>query len=193
MTAKAEPLLESQIRPLCMYLDCWMKVEHMVKTSILLAMRQQCYPYLLFTSKIRRVVFLMQADCCTNKPFFQIQIPQNSTLLQVSDEKIKWSFRVWRCDDHNLPVNQSLIRQLFTEITVKKKHKPLNIVDLSSGFWVDHHQSLSSSPEMNDWCGFSPCQPSHLQSLNPLQKPWVISRHTGSRARWHTLQDLSVI
>lgn len=184
-----------------MSLDCWMKVEHMVKTwntrCFLLwdnnAIHIFCSPAKSEELSFWCVKYGCRLTVCTNKPFFQIQFPQNSTLLQVSDEKIKRCFIVWRCDGDNLPVSQSLIRQLFTEITVKKKHKPLDIVDLSSGSWVDHHQSLSSSPEMNDWCGFSPCQPSHLQSLNPLQKPWVISRHTGSRARWHTLQELSVI
>lgn len=111
-----------------MSLDWWRKVEYMVKTW-----NTRCYllsdnnAIHIFCSPVKSeelsfwcIKYGCRLTVCTNKPLFQRQIPQNSALLQVSDEKIQRCFIVWRCDDANLTVSQSLIRQLFTEITVKR-------------------------------------------------------------------------
>lgn len=189
-----------------MSLDCWRKVEYSTrwKPEILDA---ACYEttmltiFLLFTSNIRGAVFLMnqvwlQADCLhqqasvsmTNLPKFHFATGFDSI------HRIQWmDWRDVSWFDDSLPGSPSLIRQLFTEITVKRSTSLTTLWIYLLLLRVDHHQSVPLSPEMNDWCGFGPCQFSHLQSLNPLQKPWVISHHTGSRARWQALQDLSVI
>lgn len=59
-------------------------------------------------------------------------------------------FMVWRRDDDNLPVSQSLIRQLFTEITVKRSTSLTTLWIYLLPLRVDHHQSASLSPKMND-------------------------------------------